>query len=69
MKHIVHKSEIERLKQQFLQYVEIEKGRSLSTVRNYDLYLSRFITFSQVKNPLDITDDIVRQFRIQTMAQ
>ena len=32
-------SEIARLKTEFLQYVEIEKGRSLSTVANYDHYI------------------------------
>jgi site-specific recombinase XerD len=63
-KTMVKKTEIERLKLQFLQYVEIEKGRSLSTVSNYDLYLSRFIGHSKVKNPSDITDDAVREFRL-----
>ena len=35
-------SEIETLKRQFLEYIEIEKGRSLKTVENYDRYLTRF---------------------------
>jgi site-specific recombinase XerD len=57
-------SELERYKKEFLQYVEIEKGRSLSTVMNYDHYLSRFIDFTQIKNPADITDDILREYRL-----
>lgn len=33
------------LKRHFLEYIEIEKGRSLNTVRNYDLYLNTFLSF------------------------
>jgi len=57
-------SEIHRLKTEFLQYVEIEKGRSLSTVANYDHYISRFLEQTNIKNPEEITDDLVRNFRI-----
>lgn len=52
------------MKQQFLEYVEIEKGRSVLTVRNYDQYLSRFIRFAKIKNAEDITADSVREFRL-----
>ena len=52
------------LKTQFLEYVEIEKGRSLNTVRNYDQYLTRFIDYTKVKDPKDIDDSVVRDFRI-----
>lgn len=52
------------LKTEFLQYVEIEKGRSLNTVRNYDQYLSRFLEYTKLKDPKDITDSVVRDFRI-----
>lgn len=55
---------ISSLKTQFLEYVEIEKGRSLKTVENYDRYLSRFVEFSKVKQPTDITDNTVREFRL-----
>ena len=34
-----------KLKDEFLQYIEIERGRSHLTVRNYDHYLMRFINF------------------------
>ncbi len=57
-------SEIERLKTEFLQYVEIEKGRSLSTVSNYDHYLSRFLDNTGIKKPEEVTDDLVRNFRL-----
>ncbi len=52
------------LKTEFLQYVEIERGRSLNTVRNYDQYLSRFLDYTKLKDPKDITDAAVRDFRI-----
>ncbi len=57
-------SPIERLKKEFLQYVEIEKGRSLSTVSNYDHYISRFLDFAKIKEASEITDDLVRNFRL-----
>ncbi|NDE68169.1 hypothetical protein EB052_01025 [bacterium] len=55
---------IETIKKEFLQYVEIERGRSLSTVVNYDHYLSRFIDFAKIKDPKDLTDDLLRQYRL-----
>jgi site-specific recombinase XerD len=55
---------ISDLKQQFLEYIEIEKGRSLKTVENYDRYLSRFIAHTKVKSPSDIDDNVVREYRL-----
>jgi site-specific recombinase XerD len=57
-------ADLNRLKQEFLEYLEIEKGRSLKTVENYDRYLIRFFTQSEAKSPSDITDDTVRQYRL-----
>jgi len=57
-------SDIKNLKQEFLEYLEIEKGRSLKTVENYDRYLTRFFDFSKITNPNQITDDKVREFRL-----
>lgn len=55
---------LKQLKTQFLEYIEIEKGRSLKTVENYDHYLTRFLGFIKIDNPKDITDTIVREFRL-----
>lgn len=55
---------LQNLKTEFLQYVEIEKGRSLNTVRNYDQYLTRFLDYTKLKDPKGITDSLVRDFRI-----
>lgn len=57
-------NEIEKLKRQFLEYVEIERGRSLKTVENYNHYLSVFLQQTKIKNPEDIRDDVVREFRL-----
>jgi len=55
---------LSELKRQFLEYVEIEKGRSLKTVENYDLYLSRFLEFAKTENPKDVDENLVREFRL-----
>lgn len=52
------------LKTQFLEYTEIEKGRSLNTVLNYDRYITRFLQFLKKDSPSDITDSSVREFRM-----
>jgi site-specific recombinase XerD len=52
------------LKDQFLQYLEIEKGRSVLTIKNYNHYLSRFLDFAAVESPLDITEKMMREYRI-----
>ncbi|MDO8590681.1 MAG: tyrosine-type recombinase/integrase [bacterium] len=57
-------TEIEKLKQQFLEYIEIEKGRSLNTVSNYDHYLTQFLAFSKIADPRKITDDLIREYRL-----
>lgn len=56
--------EIHGLKQQFLEYLEIEKGRALRTIENYDHYLSVFLEQTKIASPGDITDQVVREFRI-----
>lgn len=52
------------MRQEFLEYIEIERGRSVKTVENYDHYLSRFFEHAKMKKPGDITDDAVREFRL-----
>lgn len=57
-------SELESLKREFLEHLEIEKGRSLKTIENYDHYLSRFLEYSKNTSPKDITDTGVREYRL-----
>lgn len=53
------------LEKQFLEYLEVEKNRSVKTVENYDRYLKRFFTLSGAKNLPDITEDVVRNYRLK----
>ena len=60
-------SELEKFKTQFLEHLEVEKNRSRLTIRNYDLYLQRFIKFAAsqaIHSPSDIDLDLVRNFRL-----
>lgn len=57
-------TKIYELKQRFLEYIEIEKGRSLKTVENYDRYITKFIKFGKITDPKQITEEAVRQFRL-----
>ena len=55
---------VEQLKRQFLEYIEIERGRSVKTIENYDHYLTRFFAQANIKNAGDITEEKVREFRL-----
>lgn len=57
-------NEIDSIKRQFLEYLEIERGSSLKTVENYERYLTRFFEFGKIKSVTDITDDSIREFRL-----
>lgn len=56
--------QIDQLYKEFLEYLEIERGRSLKTIDNYGRYLKRFLNFSKIKSPDEITDDSVRRYRL-----
>lgn len=62
-------TQLEKLKREFLEHVEIEKGNSLKTVNNYDHYLSRFFEFAKISEPKEITDDKIREFRLYLNRQ
>ena len=57
-------NDLKHLKTAFLEYLEIEKGRSVKTVENYDRYLTRFLAFSKITAPGNITEQSVREFRM-----
>ncbi len=57
-------SNIIDLKQEFLEYVEIERGRSVKTVENYDRYLQRFFKQQGISTESDITERAIRDFRL-----
>lgn len=56
----------------FLESLEIEKGRSTKTTENYGLYLARFLDLitqdfpeGATINPSDLTPEILRKFRLR----
>lgn len=66
---------LQELKNEYLEYLEIERNRSLKTVENYGRYLSRFISFMKNTGPSarsgqedadlkDMTEDAIRQYRL-----
>ena len=57
--------DLKKLKNEFLEYLEIEKGRSVKTVENYDRYLTRFLEYSKAGGPAQITETAVREFRMR----
>jgi len=58
------KTKIQTLLQDFLDYLEIEKGRSRRTRDNYEFYLKRFLKWGKFSKPEEITQDKVREFRL-----
>lgn len=55
---------IQKLFADYLTYLEVEKNRSPKTKDNYERYLKRFFAFARVTDPGDITEDLVRNFRV-----
>lgn len=51
-------------KRQFLEYIEIERGRAVKTIENYDRYLTRYFAQMQIQSVSDITEENVRAFRL-----
>lgn len=63
------KNQIQNCLNDYLTYLEIEKGRSPKTQINYKRYIQEFINFSKIKNPEDISEEKVRQFRLYLSRQ
>ena len=64
--------DISELVADFLESLEIEKGRSTKTIENYGLYLARFIDLitedfegQEMIKPSDITPEVLRRFRLK----
>src|SRR6185437_9736427 len=64
MPSVEPKTEIERLLRDYLNYLEIEKNRSPKTSENYEHYLNEFFKFAKISSPAEITDQVVREFRL-----
>ncbi|MBI5732383.1 tyrosine-type recombinase/integrase [Candidatus Jorgensenbacteria bacterium] len=62
-------NEVETLLKDYLDYLTIERGRSLKTRENYERYLRKFISETNVRSPKDINDRVVRDFRLMLAKQ
>ena len=56
--------DLKTLHQQFLEHLEVEKGRSLKTVENYDRYVKRFLDFAKITEPEEISEEVLRKYRL-----
>jgi len=55
---------LQQLISEFLEHLEIEKGRSQLTIRNYGSYLKYFLTWAKAKDPSQVTANLIRQYRL-----
>lgn len=58
---------MEKIITQFLEYLEVEKGLSLTTVKNYEFYLKRFAEFAKqsgVNSSAKISKELVHKYRL-----
>lgn len=58
---------IDKLIIDFLEYMEIEKGRSTNSIANYDHYLQTFSTFAKssgIDDPEKIDQELIRKYRL-----
>lgn len=55
---------INMLLKDYLDHLEIEKNRSIKTRVNYERYLKRFLEFSKISMPDQISQDLTRQYRL-----
>ncbi|MEK7201507.1 MAG: site-specific integrase, partial [Patescibacteria group bacterium] len=53
-----------QMKREFLEYIEIERGRAVKTVENYDHYLSRYFEQMNILSVSDISEQNIREFRL-----
>ncbi len=58
-------TEVEKYLTEYLDYLEIEKGRSIKTRENYGRYLKTFLRDTRITFVKDIDAEVVRNFRLQ----
>lgn len=57
-------TELQKYVKEYLDYLEIEKNRSVRTKENYAHYLNAFLEFTKIAKAKQITPEKVRDFRI-----
>lgn len=63
-KHMQVPTQFSKLKTDFLEYMEIEQGRSQKTIQNYDHYLTRLIDFAGDITIDEINSELIRKWRL-----
>lgn len=57
-------ADVKILIKDYLDYLEIEKNRSIKTRVSYERYLKRFLEYSKISEPEQISQDLVREYRL-----
>jgi len=55
--------------QQFLNHLKNEKSRTQETINNYYFYLDRFLNWSKIKSPEEITVTLTKKYRLWLAKQ
>lgn len=55
---------VRELKNQFLEYLEVEKSCSAKTIENYSRYLDKFLDWSEISSTKELDSELVRKFRL-----
>lgn len=64
VKLIIRRMRYSKLKTDFLEYLEVEQGRSQRTIANYDHYLTRLSDFAGDIQVSDIDAELIRKWRL-----
>ncbi|HFC76662.1 MAG TPA: hypothetical protein ENJ27_00300 [Candidatus Moranbacteria bacterium] len=48
----------------FYEYLEIERNRTKKTIENYRHYLKRFLNFTKISRPEEITLELIKKYRL-----
>lgn len=60
----IQMTELEKYLEDYLNYLEVERGRSIKTRENYGRYLKAFFAWGKIRSLKDINLDLVRNFRM-----
>jgi site-specific recombinase XerD len=55
---------IDKLITDFLEYLEVERGRSERTIRNYDFYLRRFQHWAKNPSASEVSREMIKNYRL-----
>lgn len=55
---------LESLKNDFLEYLELDLNRSTKTIENYAHYIERFLKFAQITQPKEIDLNLIKKYRL-----